>query len=52
MMESVTSDFLARIQSLSAYIEQLEQMNKKLHQIIAEQQERLDKYSSKYGADI
>ena len=52
MIESVKSDFLARIQSLSAYIEQLEQMNKKLHQIIAEQQERLDKYSSKYGVDI
>lgn len=52
MIESVKSDFLARIQSLSQYIEQLEQMNKKLHGIIAMQQEKLDKYSSKYGADI
>ncbi len=52
MIESVKSDFLARIQSLSAYIKQLEQMNRKLHQIIAEQQEKLEDYNSKYGTDI
>ncbi len=52
MIESVKSDFLARIQSLSEYIAQLEQMNKKLHKIIATQQEKLDKYINKYGTDI
>ncbi len=52
MIESVKSDFLARIQSLSEYIAQLEQMNKKLHGIIAVQQEKLEKYSSKYGTEL
>ncbi|CAL2114137.1 conserved hypothetical protein [Tenacibaculum sp. 190130A14a] len=52
MIESIKSDFMSRIGSLHQYIEQLEQMNTKLHDIVAKQQKELDKYITKYGKDI
>ncbi|AZJ34406.1 hypothetical protein D6T69_14375 [Tenacibaculum singaporense] len=52
MIESIKSDFMARIGSLHQYIEQLEHMNTKLHSIVAKQQQELDKYITKYGKDI